>query len=167
MLQGAGRQNQALSLVCMENHRAWRGLPSIAHLIPRPSLGLVSGLCSGHLLCLSETRGCDYLPCLQASQATLRLTTALPPQGLGDPQAASRRDSEDSCWVIQSHILDFRWSPSFTPISPPQALMSLFVLASKDGWVDIMYDGLDAVGVDQQVGLGVVGLTLGLRALPT
>ncbi|EMP33030.1 Voltage-dependent T-type calcium channel subunit alpha-1G [Chelonia mydas] len=32
-----------------------------------------------------------------------------------------------------------------------QALMSLFVLASKDGWVDIMYDGLDAVGVDQQV----------------
>lgn len=35
--------------------------------------------------------------------------------------------------------------------SPSQALMSLFVLASKDGWVDIMYDGLDAVGVDQQV----------------
>uniref|UniRef100_A0A671SVZ1 Voltage-dependent T-type calcium channel subunit alpha n=1 Tax=Sinocyclocheilus anshuiensis TaxID=1608454 RepID=A0A671SVZ1_9TELE len=31
-----------------------------------------------------------------------------------------------------------------------QALMSLFVLASKDGWVDIMYDGLDSVGVDQQ-----------------
>lgn len=31
--------------------------------------------------------------------------------------------------------------------------MSLFVLASKDGWVDIMYDGLDAVGVDQQVGV--------------
>jgi hypothetical protein len=33
-----------------------------------------------------------------------------------------------------------------------QALMSLFVLASKDGWVNIMYTGLDAVGVDQQVG---------------
>ncbi|KAH0632051.1 hypothetical protein JD844_020081 [Phrynosoma platyrhinos] len=32
-----------------------------------------------------------------------------------------------------------------------QALMSLFVLSSKDGWVNIMYDGLDAVGVDQQV----------------
>ena len=31
-----------------------------------------------------------------------------------------------------------------------QALMSLFVLASKDGWVDIMYNGLDAVGVDMQ-----------------
>ena len=32
-----------------------------------------------------------------------------------------------------------------------QALISLFVLASKDGWVSIMYTGLDAVGVDQQV----------------
>lgn len=32
-----------------------------------------------------------------------------------------------------------------------QALMSLFVLSCKDGWVNIMYDGLDAVGVDQQV----------------
>jgi len=31
--------------------------------------------------------------------------------------------------------------------------MSLFVLASKDGWVNIMYTGLDAVGVDQQVSL--------------
>ncbi|XP_072456845.1 voltage-dependent T-type calcium channel subunit alpha-1H isoform X6 [Notamacropus eugenii] len=31
-----------------------------------------------------------------------------------------------------------------------QALMSLFVLSSKDGWVNIMYDGLDAVGINQQ-----------------
>ncbi|XP_041474173.1 voltage-dependent T-type calcium channel subunit alpha-1I-like isoform X5 [Lytechinus variegatus] len=31
-----------------------------------------------------------------------------------------------------------------------QALVALFVLASKDGWVDIMYNGIDAVGVDQQ-----------------
>eukprot|EP00094_Tigriopus_californicus_P005435 TCALIF_05238-PA protein Name:"Similar to CACNA1H Voltage-dependent T-type calcium channel subunit alpha-1H (Homo sapiens)" AED:0.30 eAED:0.30 QI:0/0.8/0.61/0.95/0.75/0.80/21/258/1189 len=31
-----------------------------------------------------------------------------------------------------------------------QALMSLFVLSSKDGWVNIMYQGLDAVGLDQQ-----------------
>jgi len=31
--------------------------------------------------------------------------------------------------------------------------MTLFVLASKDGWVTIMYSGLDAVGVDQQVGI--------------
>jgi len=35
-----------------------------------------------------------------------------------------------------------------------QALMSLFVLASRDGWVNIMYTGLDAVGVDQQVYIG-------------
>jgi len=35
-----------------------------------------------------------------------------------------------------------------------QALMSLFVLASRDGWVNIMYTGLDAVGVDQQVYMG-------------
>uniref|UniRef100_A0AAQ5YGL0 Ion transport domain-containing protein n=1 Tax=Amphiprion ocellaris TaxID=80972 RepID=A0AAQ5YGL0_AMPOC len=31
-----------------------------------------------------------------------------------------------------------------------QALISLFVMYSKDGWVSIMYNGLDAVGVDQQ-----------------
>ena len=29
--------------------------------------------------------------------------------------------------------------------------MTLFVLASKDGWVSIMYTGLDAVAVDMQV----------------
>lgn len=39
--------------------------------------------------------------------------------------------------------------------------MSLFVLSSKDGWVNIMYDGLDAVGIDQQVrGWGPSWLTL-------
>lgn len=32
-----------------------------------------------------------------------------------------------------------------------KALMSLFVLSSRDGWVNIMYTGLDAVGVDMQV----------------
>lgn len=32
-----------------------------------------------------------------------------------------------------------------------KALMSLFVLSSRDGWVNIMYTGLDAVGEDQQV----------------
>ncbi|VDK72768.1 unnamed protein product [Litomosoides sigmodontis] len=31
-----------------------------------------------------------------------------------------------------------------------QALMSLFVLSSKDGWVAIMYQGIDATGVDLQ-----------------
>lgn len=52
------------------------------------------------------------------------------------------------------------------PMPPPrppssrvfQALMSLFVLASKDGWVNIMYNGLDAVAVDQQVGAAGPGL---------
>ena len=40
-----------------------------------------------------------------------------------------------------------------------QALMSLFVLSSKDGWVDIMYHGLDAVGIDKQVGYaGMISL---------
>lgn len=34
-----------------------------------------------------------------------------------------------------------------------KALMSLFVLSSRDGWVNIMYQGLDAVGEDQQVRL--------------
>lgn len=47
--------------------------------------------------------------------------------------------------------------PSLLPFF--QALMSLFVLASKDGWVNIMYNGLDAVAVDQQV--GVAGAKLG------
>lgn len=37
-----------------------------------------------------------------------------------------------------------------------QALISVFVMYSKDGWVELMYDGLDAVGVDQQV----IGFTL-------
>lgn len=31
-----------------------------------------------------------------------------------------------------------------------QALMSLFVLSSKDGWVQIMYNGIDAYEVDKQ-----------------
>lgn len=42
-----------------------------------------------------------------------------------------------------------------------QALMSLFVLASKDGWVNIMYNGLDAVAVDQQVGMAGAASGLG------
>lgn len=43
------------------------------------------------------------------------------------------------------------YSPPFSWRHSLQALMSLFVLSCKDGWVSIMYDGLDAVGVDQQV----------------
>ncbi|XP_062419469.1 voltage-dependent T-type calcium channel subunit alpha-1I-like [Pungitius pungitius] len=46
---------------------------------------------------------------------------------------------------------NYRWvQKDFNFDSLPQALMSLFVMYSKDGWVSLMYDGLDAVGVDQQ-----------------
>ena len=37
--------------------------------------------------------------------------------------------------------------------------MSLFVLASKDGWVHLMYTGLDAVGIDQQVSFVTLRVT--------
>ncbi|XP_051958809.1 voltage-dependent T-type calcium channel subunit alpha-1G-like isoform X2 [Xyrauchen texanus] len=49
------------------------------------------------------------------------------------------------------HLANYKWvRHKYNFDNLGQALMSLFVLASKDGWVDIMYDGLDAVGVDQQ-----------------
>ena len=48
---------------------------------------------------------------------------------------------EENRWINQKYNFD----------NLGQALMSLFVLSSKDGWVDIMYHGLDAVGIDQQV----------------
>lgn len=50
------------------------------------------------------------------------------------------KDSRNT-WVNQKYNFD----------NLGQALMSLFVLSSKDGWVNIMYTGLDAVGVDKQV----------------
>ena len=50
---------------------------------------------------------------------------------------------EENRWINQKYNFDNLGS----------ALMSLFVLSSKDGWVDIMYHGLDAVGIDQQVGI--------------
>ncbi|TNN69480.1 Voltage-dependent T-type calcium channel subunit alpha-1G [Liparis tanakae] len=46
---------------------------------------------------------------------------------------------------------DYLWKPKFFNFdSLPQALMSLFVMYSKDGWVSIMHDGVDAVDVDVQ-----------------
>ncbi|XP_034394969.1 voltage-dependent T-type calcium channel subunit alpha-1I-like [Cyclopterus lumpus] len=46
---------------------------------------------------------------------------------------------------------NYRWERKFFNFdSLPQALMSLFAMYSKDSWVHIMYNGLDAVGVDQQ-----------------
>jgi len=44
--------------------------------------------------------------------------------------------------------------------------MSLFVLSSRDGWVNIMYTGLDAVGVDQQVSTCLTALTIKVMSLP-
>lgn len=38
--------------------------------------------------------------------------------------------------------------------------MSLFVLSCKDGWVNIMYDGLDAVGVNQQASICILSAEL-------
>ncbi|XP_071321698.1 voltage-dependent T-type calcium channel subunit alpha-1I isoform X2 [Trachinotus anak] len=48
--------------------------------------------------------------------------------------------SADYLWVRKEYNFD----------SVPQALMALFVMYSKDGWVNIMFDGLDAVAVDRQ-----------------
>ncbi|XP_072167756.1 voltage-dependent T-type calcium channel subunit alpha-1H-like [Diadema setosum] len=48
-------------------------------------------------------------------------------------------DSENQ-WINQQYNFD----------NLAQALVALFVLASRDGWVDIMYNGIDAVGVDLQ-----------------
>ncbi|KAG2461186.1 CAC1G protein, partial [Polypterus senegalus] len=59
---------------------------------------------------------------------------------------------------LQAHYKWVRHKYNFDNLG--QALMSLFVLASKDGWVDIMYDGLDAVGVDQQVELQPMDVAL-------
>lgn len=43
--------------------------------------------------------------------------------------------------------------------------MALFVLASKDGWVQIMYTGLDAVDIDQQVYNMIVAIDLMRKAV--
>ncbi|XP_034538500.1 voltage-dependent T-type calcium channel subunit alpha-1H-like isoform X1 [Notolabrus celidotus] len=46
---------------------------------------------------------------------------------------------------------NYRWTrKKFNFDSLPQALMSLFAMFSTDDWVNIMYDGLDAVGVGKQ-----------------
>ncbi|XP_063608556.1 voltage-dependent T-type calcium channel subunit alpha-1G-like, partial [Penaeus indicus] len=55
--------------------------------------------------------------------------------------------TKDECLAIPGNIwLNRKYN--FDDLG--QALMSLFVLSSKDGWVNIMYTGLDAVGVDLQ-----------------
>ncbi|XP_058837307.1 voltage-dependent T-type calcium channel subunit alpha-1G isoform X2 [Topomyia yanbarensis] len=50
------------------------------------------------------------------------------------------RKSDGNVWINRKYNFD----------DLGKALMSLFVLSSRDGWVNIMYTGLDAVGVDMQ-----------------
>ncbi|XP_059203397.1 voltage-dependent T-type calcium channel subunit alpha-1H [Centropristis striata] len=63
-------------------------------------------------------------------------------EGLDTKNITNKSDCDDAGyrWVRRKYNFD----------NLVQALMSLFVLSCKDGWVNIMYDGLDAVGVDQQ-----------------
>ena len=75
-------------------------------------------------------------------------------------------EQEGNKWVNQRYNFDnlgqvtYCWSWTLdwchlvvveTYLDAFQALMSLFVLSSKDGWVSIMYQGIDATGVDMQV----------------
>ena len=69
-----------------------------------------------------------YKPCLDA-HAVVNKTQCLELSGNGNR------------WINHKYNFD----------NLGNALMSLFVLSSKDGWVNIMYQGLDAVGLDQQV----------------
>ena len=45
-----------------------------------------------------------------------------------------------------------------------QALLTLFVFSTKDGWVTIMYDGIDAVDIDKEVTANICLVIL--RGLP-
>lgn len=55
--------------------------------------------------------------------------------------------NRDDCLSIEGNVWINR-KYNFDDLG--KALMSLFVLSSRDGWVNIMYTGLDAVGVNQQ-----------------
>lgn len=51
------------------------------------------------------------------------------------------QEREGNAWINRKYNFD----------DLGKALMSLFVLSSRDGWVNIMYTGLDSVGIDMQV----------------
>jgi len=65
---------------------------------------------------------------------------------LSDEDIGANVQTKDDClrlggeWVNQKYNFDHMF----------EALMTLYVLSSIDGWVDIMYSGVDAVGVDKQ-----------------
>ena len=65
---------------------------------------------------------------------------------LSEDQITSEVYTKEQClakggeWINQKYNFDHLG----------QALVTLYVLSSIDGWVDIMYSGVDAVGVDRQ-----------------
>jgi voltage-dependent calcium channel T type alpha-1G len=79
-------------------------------------------------------------------------------EGLNITNVRNRTDCESNKeykWVNRKYNFD----------DLGKALMSLFVLSSRDGWVNIMYTGLDAVGVDLQVSISVTALTIKVMSL--
>ncbi|XP_055342711.1 voltage-dependent T-type calcium channel subunit alpha-1G-like isoform X2 [Paramacrobiotus metropolitanus] len=69
------------------------------------------------------------------------------------PPAAIRnvRNRSDCDALRREGVVGVQWiNRKYNFDNLGQALMALFVLSSKDGWVNIMYNGLDAVGVDLQ-----------------
>jgi len=58
------------------------------------------------------------------------------------PDVVTKEDcqSQGFTWVNKEYNFD----------NLAKALLTLFVFSTKDGWVTIMYDGIDAVGVDKQ-----------------
>ncbi|KAM9715725.1 voltage-dependent T-type calcium channel subunit alpha-1H-like [Menidia menidia] len=61
---------------------------------------------------------------------------------------------EDTSMIVNKSdclAANYQWvQNTFNFDNLPQALLTLFVMYSKDGWLIVMYDGLDAVDVDQQ-----------------
>lgn len=62
------------------------------------------------------------------------------------PEVSNVKTKDDCLENPENHWINSQYN--FDNLG--QALMALFVLSSKDGWVQIMYTGIDAVGVDKQ-----------------
>jgi hypothetical protein len=55
------------------------------------------------------------------------------------------------CDALQARGASVSWeNNTYNWDNLPQAVMTLFYVVSLDGWVEIMYNGVDAVGVDMQ-----------------
>ncbi|GAU93334.1 hypothetical protein RvY_05291-3 [Ramazzottius varieornatus] len=70
----------------------------------------------------------------------------------GPPSAIKNVRNRSDCLALSARgVAGVSWvNRKYNFDNVGQALMALFVLSSKDGWVNIMYNGLDAVGVDLQ-----------------